>query len=252
MSEIVSWARAGAWSTRPQRSRGAPTAVAVACGISSALGGGVLVAGGVLMATALAVEPAAPGGRVMMRQMAPAGANGPPTPRELVDAREAFHARYGDLGTRPPSAAAAIALATMLTDAAVAETDPPVKWLMLAEARRLAAAAGDAATLDRALVLAAAAWEFDAHAEEYRLLEGIPLRLLDGGRAGALALVAETLATRAETDGRRDVAADALTLAVRGWQRAGDRDAAARASDRLERLDPFGGIGRSRRPFAGR
>lgn len=202
--------------------------------------------------TAAAIEPAAPGGRVMMRQMAPASAGAPPAARELIDARETFHDRYGDRRGRTPSSAAAIALATLLTDAATAETDPPVRWLMLAEARRLAAAAGDAVTLDRAFVLAAASWEFDAHAEEYRLLEGIPVRLLDTRRAAALARVAEVLATRAETDGRRELSADALALAVRGWQRAGDRAAAGQAADRLERLDPRGGLGRSRRPFARR
>lgn len=233
---------------------GAPARGPVRCPAAASLAGCILpsLGGLLLVATALAVEPEQPRGRVVMRQLAPAAADAPPTARDLVDAREAFRDRYGDLGTRPPSTAAAIALATLLTDAATAEADPPVRWLMLAEARRLAAAAGDAATLDRALVLAAATWEFDAHAEEYRLLSGIPVRLLDGGRAAALAQVAETLATRAETDGRRGVAADALALAVRGWQRAGDRTAAGLAAERLDRLDPHGGLGRARRPVARR
>jgi hypothetical protein len=218
------------------------------------VGGCILptLGGLLLVATATAVEPDPPGRRVVMRQLAPTVADAPPTARDLVDAREAFRDRYGDPGGRPPSAAAAIALATLLTEAATGETDLPVRWLMLAEARRLAAAAGDAATLDRALMLAAATWEFDAHAEAYRLLEGIPVRMLDGGRAAALAQVSEALATRAETDGRRDVAAKSLALAVRGWQRAGDRAAAGLAADRLELLDPRDGLGRARRPVARR
>lgn len=175
-----------------------------------------------------------PSGRPRMEQMRPAAALGqPPSQRDLVDARAVLERRFREPLAHTATSAGANAAAAALLDAAATEQDRAVKWLMLAEARRLAAAAGNATMVDRSIVLADAAYDFDAVAEEHRALREIPLRALDRARAAALAGVAEGLAERAETDGRGDVAVDAWMLAIRGWQRAGDNAAARRAATRL-------------------
>ncbi len=161
-----------------------------------------------------------------------------PTQRELVDAREIVERRFGDVLASAGSAAGATAAATTLLEAAASEEDRAVKWLLLTEARRLAAAAGNATVVDRSIVMAAAVYEFDAVAEEQRTLREIPLRALDPARAAALAEVAEGLAERADADGRRDAAVDAWHLAIRGWQRSGNREAARRAALRLGAVEP--------------
>jgi len=169
----------------------------------------------------------------------------PPSPRELVDAREALEHRFGAMLSNADTAAGAAAATAALLDASVAEEDRALQWLLLAEARRLASTTGDAVAIDRSIRLAEAAFEFDAVAEEHRLLREIPLRALSRPRAAGLAQVAEALAERAEADGRRDVAADSWALAVRGWQRAGDRMAARRAATslaRVERARPTSGL----------
>lgn len=192
---------------------------------------------------AVAAEPA---GRPRMGQM-PSMAVGrqPPSQRELVDARETLERRYRATLSGADTAAGATAATAALLDASAAEEDRALKWLLLAEARRLAAATGDAVAIDRSIRLAEAAFEFDAVAEEQRLLRGIPLRALSRPRAAGFAEVAEGLAQRAEADGRVDVAADSWELAIRGWQRAGDALAARRAAtalDRVERRRPAGAL----------
>lgn len=184
--------------------------------------------------SATAVHADDPPERPQMRQMPPRRQGGvPPTARELIDAREVMERRFREPLAHADTAAGASAAATALLDAATTEQEPAVKWAMLVKARKLAAAAGNATAVDRAIVLADAAFEFDAIAEEHRTLRGIPLRALDPSRAAALADVAAGLAERAEADDRPEVAADAWALAIRGWQRAGDIEAARRAAARL-------------------
>lgn len=183
---------------------------------------------------ATAAVHAEPDGRPRMESLAagPAG-DRPPSLRELVDAREVVERRFRGSLAGADTAAGANAATAVLLEAAASEQDRAVKWQLLAEARRLAAAAGNATAVDRSIAMADAAYEFDAVAEEQRLLREIPLRALDPARAAALAEVAEGLAERAEADGRPDAAADAWQLAIRGWQRVGDAAAARRVATRL-------------------
>ena len=189
---------------------------------------------------AVAQEPAAPADappRPTMQQLpAAASLEAPPTARELVDAREEFERRYPGILARGRTTIGATVIADTLIEAATTEEDRDVKWLMLAEARRMAVVSGNAKSLDRAIVLASATYEFDADAEELRSLKEIPVRLLAPERAMAFAEVAEKVAGRAETDGRRDLAIMSLNLAVRGWQRAGAIDAARKAAARHDEL----------------
>lgn len=190
---------------------------------------------------AIAEEPAAPSADVPARptmQQLPAAASleAPPTARDLVDARAEFERRYPGLLARGRTTIGAATIADALIEAAVTEEDRDVKWLMLAEARRMAVVSGNARSLDRAIVLASATYDFDADAEELRSLKEIPVRLLAPERALAFAEVAEKVAGRAETDGRRDLAIQSLNLAVRGWQRAGAIDAARKAAARHDEL----------------
>jgi hypothetical protein len=182
-------------------------------------------------AAAQGVEPATRP-RMERLEAAPSG-DRPPSQRELVDAREVVERRFRALLAAADTAAGANAATAALLEAAATEPDRAIKWHLLAEARRLAAAAGNAAAVDRSIVMADAAYEFDAVVEEQRTLREIPLRALDPARATALAEVAAGLAERAEADGRPDAAADAWQLAIRGWQRAGDVAAARRAAIRL-------------------
>jgi hypothetical protein len=191
-----------------------------------------------LVAAIVSAAAAEPAVRPRMGQM-PAATSGrePPSPRELVDARETLERRFRAALSSADTAAGANAATAALLDASVMEEDRALKWLLLAEARRLAAATGDATAIDRSIRLAEAAFDFDAVAEEHRLLREIPLRALSRPRAAGLAEVAEGLAQRAEADGRRDVAADSWALAIRGWQRAGDGAAARRAATALGRVE---------------
>jgi hypothetical protein len=199
----------------------------------------------VLLAAALpaiAADPPPPAaevseGRPGMRQFPDAAAtDGPPSARELVDARQEFEARYPGVLARGRTSVGAAVLADALIDEAAAEADRGVKWLMLLEARRMAVVSGNAAALDRAVVLASATYEFDALDEELRSLKEIPVRLLAPQRAAAFAEVAERVAGRAESDGRIDLAVMALDLAIRGWQRAGLLPAARKAAARHDQL----------------
>lgn len=190
-----------------------------------------------LVAAFVAVaDEAAP--RLRMEQLRPdRSVDLPPSARDLVDARDALERRFREPLARAGTAAGANAAAATLLEAASTEPDRAVKWLLLAEARRLAAAAGNAVAVDRSILMADAAYDFDAIAEEHRMLREIPLRALDSARASALAQVAEGLAERAEADDRADVAADAWALAIRGWQRAGDVAAARKATARLGEVE---------------
>lgn len=191
----------------------------------------VLVAGG----SGAADEPSQP--RPTMLQLpATAAANAPPTTRELVEARAEFDRRYPGILARGRTTAGAAVIPDALIEAAASEEDRHVKWFMLAEARRFAVASGNAAALDRAIVLASATYDFDAVEEEVRSLKEIPVRLLAPQRAAAFAQVAEQVAGRAESEGRRELAMQALMLAVRGWQRAEMIDAARRAAARHDAL----------------
>ena len=177
--------------------------------------------------------------RPVMRQLPPPDVvNGPPGPRALVDARTEVRRRFRGVLAEARSGAGATRAAETLLEAAIAEGDRGLKWALLDEARRQAAAAGNALLVDQAVTLAAAVYEFDAIQEEYETLNAIPLRGIDAPRAAALAQVAERLSGRAEADGRREIAARAQALALRGWQRAGDAAAARRAAERLGELDP--------------
>jgi len=182
-------------------------------------------------------SPDSPVPRPTMRQFPDAAATeGPPSARELIDARAAFETRYPGVLARGRTSAGAAVLAEALIDEAAAEADRGVKWLMLLEARRMAVASGNAAALDRAIVVASATYEFDAVEEEVRSLREIPVRMLAPQRAAAFAEVAERVAERAESDGRIDLAITALDLAVRGWQRAGLVPAARRAAAHYDEL----------------
>lgn len=186
-----------------------------------------------LVAAATAAEPPRP----VMRELPPGGLERPPSQRDLVDARAELQRRFREPLGRAGTAAGANRAAEMLLDAARAEEDRGLKWLMLTEAGRLAAAAGNALMVDQAIVLASASYEFDEIAVELRVLGEIPLRALDPGRALTLAQVAERLATRAEADHRLDDAVAAQTLALRSWQRAGNQDAAVKAAARHDALE---------------
>jgi hypothetical protein len=191
---------------------------------------------GPLVAVAAEVSERPP--RPVMHQLPPAAAARLPSHRDLARARGELKRRFRGPLSQTETATGASAAASFLIDAAGQEDDRAVKWLLLVEARRLAAAAGNAATVARAVVLASATYEFDAVAEEYRSLAEIPLRGIDAPRAGALAEVAEELSLRAEAEGCTEMAADAQALAVRAWQRAGDIAAARQADSRLVALEP--------------
>jgi hypothetical protein len=185
-----------------------------------------------------AADSAEPPPRLVMHQLPPAAAGRPPSQRDLVEARVELKRRFREPLAHAATASGATAAAAVLIDAAGRESDRALKWLLLLEARRLATASGNAAGVARSVVLASAAYDFDAVAEEYRALAEIPLRGIDGSRARSLAEVAEKLSLRAEADGRNDMAADAQALAIRAWQRAGDAAAAKRADARLTALEP--------------
>lgn len=152
----------------------------------------------------------------------------PPSQRALVDARAAFEARFQEPLSHVETAAGARAAADALLAAAITETDRPLKWLLLSEARRLGVAAGSPDIVSRATTLTSAGFDIDDCAVELESLREIPLRALDATRATRLAEAAERIATRAETDGRAELAAAARLVAYKAWQRAGNTAAAKR------------------------
>jgi hypothetical protein len=181
---------------------------------------------------------AEPEGRPVMRELPPAALlESPPSRRDLVDARAELQRRFREPLFRANTSAGANRAAEVLLDAAVAEPDRALKWAMLTEARRLAASAGNALVIDQAIALASANYEFDEIGAELRALGEIPLRGLDPLRAVRLAEVAERLATRAETDRRLEDAVAAQSLAIRAWQRAGNKAAAVQAAARHDALE---------------
>jgi len=183
-----------------------------------------------------AADPAADG-RPVMTMLPPAAASRqPPSPRQLVDARAELQRRYRELLFRATTASGADRAAEALVEAGAAEPDRALQWALLAEARRLGAASGNAAVISRAITLATASFDFDALDMEHRTLAEIPLRGVSPQRALRLAEAAENLATRADADGRRDLALAAQDLAIKAWQRTGVREATRRAMVRHAEL----------------
>jgi hypothetical protein len=189
----------------------------------------LLLAASLLGGDPAGAEPAAPSGRPVMTSQPVAGRELPPSSRALVDARAELQRRYREPLFRADTAAGASRAADIFLEAGAAEPDRALKWLLLAEARRLGAAAGNAAVIHRAVSLASATYEFDELDLEYRALAEIPLRGLSPDRAAAVAEAAEGVAGRAEIDGRIELALAAQDLAIRGWQRAGAVEACRRA-----------------------
>jgi hypothetical protein len=166
-----------------------------------------------------------------------AGGDGIPSKRALVDARSRFKRRFGIPGSRARTSSGTLREVDALLSAAIAENDPALKWVILDEARRLAVAAGSASAVTRCVRLASAEFEFDSEATEYRALVEIPLRALNPARARELALAAEGVSIRAETDLRPELAVLAQALAVRAWQRTGDGSATLHAAERHDALE---------------
>lgn len=169
--------------------------------------------------------------RPAMRQLpASAALPKPPSQRDLVDARAALQARFKAALSHADTAAGARTAADTLLAAAHGEPPTALTWLLLDEARRLGAAAGSAEIVSRAVALASASFDIDELTLELDSLAEIPLRPLDPARATRLAEAAERIATRADTDGRTALAADARHLAYKAWQRAGNTAAARRVA----------------------
>lgn len=187
-----------------------------------------------LVAVAARAEEAAPLARPSMRQLTTTDLPKPPSRRELVDARAELKARFRKPLAQADSAAGATLAGELLYAAAVDETDRSLKWLMLDESRRLAVNAGRPEAVSRAITLASAVYDFDALELELKSLGEIPLRALDPGRAVLLAQAAEKIATRADIDGRPDLAENAWLLAFRTWQRTGNLEAARRVESHLK------------------
>ena len=175
-------------------------------------------------------EASAP--RPVMTLQAPRSREQPPSSRALVDARDELQRRYREALFRADTAAGASRAAELFLEAGAAEPDGALKWLLLAEARRLGVAAGNAEAIHRAVALASATYDFDDLDVEYRALAEIPLRGLSPERAASVAEAAEGVAGRAEIDRRVELALAAQDLAIRGWQRAGAIDACRRAMTR--------------------
>ena len=183
--------------------------------------------------------------RPAMRQFSGGGSLAkPPSQRELVDAKAVFRERYRGQLANVRTSARAMEAADSLRSAAVDEPDLALKWLLLDEARELAAAAGNAAGVTAAIRLAAAVYDFDELNREFESLETIPLRALDPGRLAMLAETAADLATRAETDDRLGLAEDAQFLCYKAWQRTGNLQAARNASLRHAEIVEKKGAGR--------
>ena len=176
--------------------------------------------------------------RPRMQQAAPGSMlDSPPSARDIAVVRPEFRRRFREPLSHSDTAAGARTAAESLLDAAATENDRTLKWLILDEARRLGEAAGQAGLVTRAVALASAAYDFDAIDVELRSLKLIPLRGLDPRRAAAVAAAAEQIATRAEADQRLDRAVTAELLAYRGWQRAGNAEAARQAAARHTALE---------------
>jgi hypothetical protein len=180
--------------------------------------------------SAAPIPAAVPTGRPVMTSLPLAAVRErPPSARALVDARQELKRRYREPLFRADTSVGASRAAELFVEAGAAEPDRPLKWLLLAEARRLGAATGDAVVIHRAVSLAAATYDFDALDLEHRSLAEIPLRGIPPRQAVGVAEAAEAVAGRAEIDGRIELALAAQDLAIRAWQRAGAKEACRRA-----------------------
>jgi hypothetical protein len=186
-------------------------------------------------AAAIGADPVADG-RPVMTTLPPAASRRPPSSRELVTARAELQRRHRELLFRATTATGADRAAERFVEAGAAEPDRALQWALLAEARRLGVASGNAAVISRAITLATASFDFDALELEYRTLAEIPLRGVSPQRAVRLAEAAENVATRADADGRADLALSAQDLAIKAWQRTGSREATRRAMVRHAEL----------------
>ena len=97
-----------------------------------------------LVAATAFADDAAPLSRPVMKQLPEGGLPQPPSARELVDARRELKARFRGLLAKSNSAAGATLACDVLYSSAITETDAALKWLMLAESRRLAIDTGRA------------------------------------------------------------------------------------------------------------
>jgi len=172
--------------------------------------------------------------RPSMRQLGPnADPSRPPSRREIADGRVIVRRRFYEDFSHTETALGARVAAEALLTAAMTEDDRTLRWVLLDEARRLGESSGQAGIISRSFATAAGLYDFDDIAAELRSLEQIPVRVLDGGRAAALAKAAEHLARRAADENRVPQAITAESIAARAWQRAGNaaaaRDAAIRA-----------------------
>jgi hypothetical protein len=176
--------------------------------------------------------------RPSMRQLGPsADPSRPPSRREIADGRTIVRRRFYEDFSHSETALGARVAAEALLSAATTEADPTLRWVLLDEARRLGESSGQAGIISRSFATAAGLYDFDDVAAELRSLEQIPVRVLDGGRATALAKSAEHLARRAADENRIPQAIAAESIAARAWQRAGNTAAAREATVRALELE---------------
>jgi hypothetical protein len=173
-----------------------------------------------------------------MRQLGPnADPSRPPSRREIADGRVIVRRRFYEDFSHTETALGARVAAEALLTAAMTEDDRTLRWVLLDEARRLGESSGQAGIISRSFATAAGLYDFDDVAAELRSLEQIPVRVLDGGRAAALAKAAEHLARRAADENRVPQAITAESIAARAWQRAGNAAAAREAAVRAVALE---------------
>lgn len=176
--------------------------------------------------------------RPSMRQLGPnADPSRPPSRREIADGRVIIRRRFYEDFSHTETALGARVAAEALLTAAMTEDDRTLRWVLLDEARRLGESSGQAGIISRSFATAAGLYDFDDVAAELRSLEQIPVRVLDGGRAAALAKAAEHLARRAADENRVPQAITAESIAARAWQRAGNAAAAREAAVRAVALE---------------
>jgi len=202
--------------------------------VSEPVSAGVRKADGA--AVAAAEEPVLR--RPSMRQLGPnADPSRPPSRREIADGRVIVRRRFYEDFSHTETALGARVAAEALLTAATTEDDRTLRWVLLDEARRLGESSGQAGIISRSFATAAGLYDFDDVAAELRSLEQIPVRVLDGGRAAALAKAAEHLARRAADENRVPQAITAESIAARAWQRAGNAAAAREAAVRAVALE---------------
>lgn len=174
------------------------------------------------------VEPASafepmPTGRTrpsMLLLDPPPGLRRPPSGDELADARREFRIHCRDLLLVSRSRSGARMVAGILEEAAAAEKDPCVQWVLLEQSIRLGTASGDPRRIESAVDLAADLFLIDPIRAELDALGDIPLRALAPGRAEDVARAAERIAGEIPEERFRD-RRTAWTLAADAWKRAG-------------------------------